>query len=42
MTEPRIDGYADLLADRTNVDRLVARLQQETTVQTAARKESNG
>ncbi|MGD8462912.1 MAG: hypothetical protein PVI09_03510 [Anaerolineae bacterium] len=42
ITEPRIDGYADLLADRTNVDLLVARLQQETTVQTAARKESNG
>ena len=41
-TGSRIDGYADLLADRTNVDLLVARLEQGMAVHSAERKESNG
>lgn len=27
---PRIEGYADLLADRANIDRLVARLENDS------------
>jgi hypothetical protein len=30
---PQIAGYADLLADRTNVDRLVARLEEDSRTQ---------
>ena len=30
---PRFADYADLLADRTNIDRLVARLEEDSRVQ---------
>lgn len=30
---PRTADYADLLADRTNIDRLVARLEEDSRVQ---------
>jgi hypothetical protein len=39
---PRIAGYADLLADRTNVERLVTRLEQDGMGHTSERKEREG
>jgi hypothetical protein len=35
---PQIAGYADLLADRTNVDRLVARLEEDSRTQRGKEK----
>ena len=36
---PRIAGYADLLADRTNVERLVTRLEQDDRGRISEHKE---
>jgi hypothetical protein len=39
FTEPRVADYADLLADRSSVEHLIARLEQDTPVRCAASEE---
>lgn len=39
---PRIADYADLLADRTNIDRLVARLEEGNHIDGTRGKEKDG
>ena len=39
--EPQVTEYANLLADRTSVDRLIARLEQDVSVRDNAGEEDN-